>query len=68
MGESRSTSIEPNVYNACQVSDLEIRPKVNNTGQACGESLPMFSSVLFLATYVTQIVEHKSKLILKSKI
>ena len=39
-----------------------IGPKVNNTGQACGKSLPMFGSVLFLATRVTQIVEHKSKL------
>ena len=38
-----------------------IGPKVNNTGQACA-SLPMFGSVLFLATRVTQIVEHKSKL------
>ena len=36
MSESRSTSIEPNVNNDCQVCDLYIEPKVNNTGQASG--------------------------------
>ena len=33
MSESRGTSIEPNVNNACQARGLYIGPKVNNTGQ-----------------------------------